>query len=63
MVDIGARVIVESEKVGVDPRSGVVTGVNGPLVHVRWDDGKETDFVPAAGSMQIVTPTRRRRSR
>ena len=58
MVDVGARVIVESEKVGMNPRCGVVTGVNGPLVRVRWDDGRETSFVPAAGSMQVV-PGRR----
>jgi len=56
MVDIGARVIVESEKVGAKPRAGVVTGVNGPLVQVRWDNGKETSFVPAAGSMWVEPP-------
>ncbi len=54
MVDVGARVVVESEKVGVEPRSGVVTAVQGTLVHVRWDDGHETSFVPAAGCMRVV---------
>ena len=64
MVDVGARIEVESEKVGAPAKTGVVTGVNGPLVQVRWDDGKETSFVPAAGSMRVV-PTGRgsRRSR
>ncbi len=54
MVDVGARVVVESEKVGVEPRSGVVTAVHGSTVQVRWDDGHETSFVPAAGSMKVV---------
>lgn len=54
MVKTGDRVVVESEKVGQDPRSGVVTGVDGTIVHVRWDDGTETSFVPAAGSMKVI---------
>jgi hypothetical protein len=55
MVEVGNRVIVESEKVGVEPRSGVVTGVQHPTVRVRWDDGHETSFVPAAGAMRVVS--------
>jgi uncharacterized protein DUF1918 len=58
MVDVGARIEVESEKVGAPPKTGVVTGINGPLIQVRWDDGRETSFVPAAGSMRVV-PTGR----
>lgn len=53
MVDKGDRVIVESEKVGVEPRTGVVTDVHGPTIQVRWDDGHETTFVPAAGAMKV----------
>jgi len=54
MVEVGARVVVESEKVGVEPRAGVVTAVEGSLVRVRWDDGHETSFVPAAGSLRVL---------
>jgi hypothetical protein len=54
MVDIGDRVVIESEKVGVEPRSGVITAVEGTIVHVRWDSGEESSFVPAAGSMAVV---------
>ena len=62
MVDVGDRVVIESEKVGVDPRAGVITAVEGTIVHVRWDSGGESSFVPAAGSMAVVgrdtdTPT------
>jgi hypothetical protein len=52
-MEIGDRVLVESEKVGVEPRQGLVTEVHGSTVQVRWDDGHETMFVPAAGSMRV----------
>ena len=54
MVEVGARVEIESEKVGVEPRSGVVIGITGRLVRVRWDDGHESSFVPAAGSLRQI---------
>lgn len=57
MAEIGARVVVESEKVGVRERSGVVLAVDGPLLRVHWDDGAETSFIPAAGSIRVVDQT------
>lgn len=54
MTVTGDRVVVESEKVGTPERSGIVLAVNGPLLRVRWDDGAETSFIPAAGSIRIV---------
>lgn len=54
MVEAGDRIMVESEKVGVGPRTGVVTGVDGTMVRVRWEDGHESSFVPAAGSMRVI---------
>jgi hypothetical protein len=56
MVEAGSRVEVESEKVGLANRSGVVTAVEGTLVRVRWDDGHETSFVPASGSLRVIDP-------
>jgi len=53
VVDIGDRVTVESEKVGVPPRSGVVTGKHGDALQVRWDDGHESTFVPAGGALRV----------
>jgi hypothetical protein len=50
---VGARVAVESEKVGTPARHGVVTELDPPLVQVRWDDGGESSFVPAAGCMHV----------
>ena len=53
-IEIGTRIVVESEKVGVEPRSGVVTGLGGSLVHVHWDSGEDSSFVPASGAMRLA---------
>ena len=54
MVEVGDRVLVESEKVGSVTRSGVVTAVDGRLISVRWDSGSESVIVPSAGSLQVT---------
>lgn len=58
-VNVGDRIVVESEKVGVPPRRGVVTGVSGTLLAVRWENGHESRFVPSAGSLRVEEPARR----
>jgi hypothetical protein len=54
MVEVGDRVRVESEKVGVVTRSGVVTEVDGRLITVHWDSGSSSTFVPSAGCLQVT---------
>ena len=54
MVEVGDRVLVESEKVGTATRSGVVTDVDGRLITVRWDSGASSTFVPSAGCLQVT---------
>jgi hypothetical protein len=54
MTEVGSRVVVESEKVGIPPRSGVVVGVEGTMLRVHWDDGAESSFVPAWGSIRTI---------
>jgi len=54
MVSIGDRVLVESEKVGSSTRSGVVTGVEGNLITVRWDSGSVSVFIPSAGCLTVT---------
>lgn len=54
MVSVGSRIEVESDKLGVEPRRGTVTGLHGAAVEVRWDDGHETTFVPGPGAMQVI---------
>ncbi len=54
MPSIGDRVRFESTKVGQVPRDGVVTGVDGELIHIEWSTGGESSLVPGAGSITIV---------
>jgi acyl dehydratase len=54
MVEVGDRVRVESEKVGVVTRRGVVTEVDGRLITVHWDSGSSSTFVPSAGCLQVT---------
>lgn len=56
--NVGDRIIVESQKVGTAAREGEILEVlettSGINYRVRWDDGHETDFRPAAGSARII---------
>jgi hypothetical protein len=52
MAQIGDRVEATSPKPG--HRSGVVTGINGAMVTVRWDTGVESEFIAAAGVLRVV---------
>jgi Domain of unknown function (DUF1918) len=47
------RVVVESEKVGERPRTGVVTAVHGRMITIQWDTGGESSLIPQAGSLHI----------
>ncbi len=56
---VGDRIVVETERVGMRDREGEILEVldspAGTHYRVRWDDGRETTFWPAAGSARIVT--------
>jgi hypothetical protein len=54
MAVVGDRVQVPSVKVGQTSREGVVTGVVGSLLRVRWSTGEESTFTPAPGSLMVV---------
>jgi hypothetical protein len=52
----GDRIVVESEGVTKVPRSGVIEEVleaRPARFRVRWDDGRESIFVPAGGAARI----------
>ena len=55
---VGDRIVVESEKVGQAAREGEILEViphdSGTEFRVRWEDGHESSFRPAAGSARIV---------
>jgi uncharacterized protein DUF1918 len=59
------RIAVESERVGLPMREGVVLEVlssrSGIHYRVRWADGHESVFFPSAGSMSIIAKDRQGR--
>jgi hypothetical protein len=59
MPTIGDRVRLASTKVGQAPRDGVVTGVNGALLHIKWSTGETSLLMPASGSIAIVGKARK----
>jgi hypothetical protein len=57
----GATIVVESERAAQPARRGVIEEVlreDPPRYRVRWDDGKETTFSPAAGVARIEESAR-----
>jgi Domain of unknown function (DUF1918) len=58
MASVGDRVRVLPNKSGQPPRDGVVTGVTGTLLRVRWTTGEETTFIPGSGSVAVLGKAR-----
>lgn len=50
---VGDRVEVESERVGLPTREGVVRALRGRLITIRWDDGSESSLLPKAGVLRV----------
>ena len=60
----GDRVVLESESTERAPRTGVIEEVlreEPPgRYRIRWDDGHESIYTPAAGALRSAEPTRSR---
>jgi hypothetical protein len=58
----GDRVKVESESTERPPRTGVIEEVvHGPpsaRYRIRWDDGHESVYTPAAGALRRAEPAK-----
>jgi hypothetical protein len=58
---VGNRVALESESTERAPRTGVIEEVvreaPSPRYRIRWDDGHESIYTPAAGSLRVDQPT------
>ena len=58
----GDRVVAESESTERPPRFGVVEEVlvpkPAPRFRIRWDDGHESIYTPAAGALQPAEPAK-----
>lgn len=60
---VGDGIIVESERAAQTGRRGVIEEIlqETPLrCRVRWDDGRESIFVPQAGSTRIEAKKRKK---
>jgi len=54
--EVGDRIVVEAEKLGQRPRTGVVDEVlapDPPRLRVRWEDGHTSVFTPTAGAATL----------
>lgn len=55
-IEVGERVVAESESTDRRPRAGVVEevlrGDPSPRYRIRWDDGHESSYTPASGALQ-----------
>jgi hypothetical protein len=58
---VGNRVEVESESTERPPRAGVIEEVvreaPSPRYRIRWDDGHESIYTPAAGALRRAGPS------
>lgn len=54
MAGVGDRVQVPSKRVGQAPRDGVVTGVSGGMLRVKWSGGEESTILPSMGSLVVI---------
>ena len=58
----GDRVKVESQSTERPPRTGVVVEVvqraPSPRYRIRWDDGHESIYTPAAGALSPAKPAK-----
>ena len=57
-IKTGDQIAVEAERVGTPEREGevleVITGGVGITYRVKWNDGRETLFSPAAGAVRVM---------
>ena len=63
---VGDRIAVESERVTQPPRRGVVEEViqeEPQRLRVRWDNGHETIFAPAAGVARVEQQKRQTKTK
>ncbi len=59
MPDVDDRVRIVPTKVGQPVREGVVTGISGHLLTVRWVTGEESTFAPGPGAVRVVGKVRK----
>jgi hypothetical protein len=63
MPEVGNQVRVESTKIGQAPRDGVVIGVIGRLLRIKWSTGEESTVAPGPGAVAVIGKVRASSSR
>ena len=65
-LDVGNRIKVEAESTERPSRTGVIEEVvseaPSPRYRVRWDDGHESIYTPAAGAVGRAEPAEQQRA-
>lgn len=60
---VGTKVVLESESIQRRPRTGTIEEVlreePSPRYRIRWDDGRESIHVPAAGALREAAASSR----
>jgi Domain of unknown function (DUF1918) len=60
-LEVGSRIKVETESTERPGRTGVVEEVvneaPSPRYRIRWDDGHESIYAPAAGAVSLDRPS------
>jgi hypothetical protein len=51
---VGDQIELAATKVSQAPRTGVVTGVSGRMITVRWPSGEQSIVVPAPGTLTVI---------
>ena len=59
MPAVGDRVRFASRKIDEAPRDGVVTGMTGGLLRIKWSTGEESTVVPGPGAYTVVGKVQR----
>jgi Domain of unknown function (DUF1918) len=60
--EVGATIVVESERAAQATRTGVIEEVlqeEPPRYRVRWENGRESIFAPAAGVARVEAKKKR----
>jgi len=60
---VGDQVQIHSTKGDWAPRVGVVTGVAGSLLRIRWSTGEESTVIPGPGALAVIGKVRGSSSR
>lgn len=54
MIRVGDHV-EQRDSVGHHGKTGEVLSIDGDMLHIKWEDGHESAFIPGPGSLAVLT--------